>query len=103
MYRSIIATLVLLVCSTQLLADERVRGKLDSVNLSANRIVVDGTEYVVNTELTRVLFKGIEVGEEGLARGDRVELVLREAENDSGPDFLVAILLLRGSRSGLDS
>lgn len=98
----ILSFCLIMMITASLHAQERVRGRLDSVHLTDNRIVVNGVEYRANTELTRVLYKGLDVGEEGLSKGDQVELVFEQASG-SEPMRLVAILLLRGSRAGLDS
>lgn len=84
-------------------AQERIEGTLDKVYLPGNYVVVNGKEYKVNTELTQVLYRGLNVGEESLSKGDRVQLVFDGSVAADGLPNLLAIILLRGSKSGLDS
>jgi len=87
----------------QIQAEDRVRGRLDSVYLAGKQIEVDGKVYIVNTEVTKVIYNGQIVGEEGLLPGDLVELILESSENGTDIPRLIAILLLRGSKPELDS
>jgi hypothetical protein len=87
----------------QIQAEDRVRGRLDSVFLAGKHIEVDGKIYIVNTEMTKVIYNGQSVGEESLLPGDLVELILASSENGTDIPRLIAILLLRGSKPELDS
>lgn len=87
----------------QILAEDRIRGRLDSVYLAGKQVEVDGKTYLVNTEMTKVIYNGQSVGEESLRPGDLVELVLADPDNSTDIPRLIAILLLRGSKPELDS
>lgn len=105
MHRFIVGFLLSLLISlpVQGQVQERVQGRLDSVDLINNRIEVDGTNYVVNAELAKVIYNGQSVGEESLTPGDLVGLVFSEPEDQQGTPMVIAIVLLRGSKPGLDS
>jgi len=95
--------LVLLLCPMSLWA-ETIEGRLDSVYLNDNTIKVSGVTYTANMEATKVFYRGQFVGEEGLTPGDLVQLVF----NDEAPSpgmlrTLQMIILVRGSKQGLDS
>jgi hypothetical protein len=94
--------LALLMCPTWLLA-ETIEGKLNYVYLNGNTITVDGETYTAITESTQVLYNGKSVGEESLKPGDEVVLVFSDEEAANGLKILHAVILVRGSKSGLDS
>ncbi len=99
---ALLSTLLFCLPNTSL-AQTRVTGTLEDVHLASHLVVVDGTTYDVDTQLTQVIYRGEEVGEESLLPGDLVELVLAPPEITGGRPQLLAILLLRGSKTGLDS
>lgn len=101
--KSFVLMAVLLGLAGTLAAEERVRGTLDSVYLEGKLVVVNGKEYKVNTEYTKVIYRGLSVGEESLRKGDQVELVFADSKTEDGLSQLLQIRLLRGSKSGLDS
>lgn len=82
---------------------EEVRGKLNDVSFSEGIIEVNGIVYNVITEETRVSFHGERMGEEDLRPGDDVVLVLGKQRNRGEKRDLRAVILVRGSKGGLDS
>lgn len=82
---------------------EMVEGKLGHVSFHENVIEVNGMVYQVNVETTRVTYRGERVGEEELRPGDDVILVFGEQNDGDGNRQLDAVILVRGSKSGLES
>lgn len=97
-----IGSFTLLVCSSSLMA-ETIQGKLGEFYLNGNSITVDGRTYDCNMEVTKVFYNGQLVGEEGLTVGDEVQLVFSDETVPGEPKILEMIILLRGSKKGLDS
>jgi len=94
--------LALLLCSSSLLA-ETIEGRLDSVYLNGNTIKVNGVTYTANMEATKVFYQGQFVGEEGLTPGDDVQLIFSDEQANGMLRNLQMIILVRGSKTGLDS
>ena len=102
MYRFLL--IIGLVLSAQIqAADNTVRGRLDDVSFSDQIVVVDGVTYEVITESTKVLYGGETVGEEGLTAGDLVQLIMGEEDPAKGKTHLIAVIIIQGSKSGLES
>lgn len=100
--------LIMLPFATQA---ETVKGRLGSFSFQKGLVEVSGVEYTLNTSTTQVLFGSTNIGEEDLRRGDTVELIIGDAlQADAGDDselddrpVLERVLLIRGSKEGLDS
>lgn len=97
----ILATLILLAPSS--LLAETVEGKLDAVSLNRETVSVNGVIYDVNTEMTRVLYRGERMGEEDLRPGDDVILVFDDGTAPREKRRLLTIILVSGSKGGLES
>ena len=87
---------------------ENIRGRLDYVSFADELIEVNGIKYDVNTELTRVVYHGEEMGEEDLREGDEVILVMDNASRSTARDkngkrVLKTVIIVRGSKPGLES
>lgn len=82
---------------------EVIEGKLNSVSFNEEQIEVNGLVYDVVTESTRVIYQGEQLGEEDLRPGDDVRLILGEKGGPNGKQVLEAVILIRGSKSGLES
>ena len=82
---------------------ETIEGTLDAVSFNEQMITVSGEVYEVNTEITRVIYQGEALGEEDLRPGDDVILVIGEQSGPDGKRLLEMVILLRGSKPGLDS
>ena len=93
----------LLLASQLAWGETAVSGRLDDVSFNDQIVVVDGVQYEVITESTRVLYGGQNVGEEGLTPGDTVQLILGDAPRRGGKVELVAVIIIRGQKSGLES
>ena len=94
---------LLIVLSPMELMAETVTGTLDAVSFHKETIRVDGVTFDVNTEATRVLYRSEVLGEEDLRPGDKVELHMGNRRGGSEKRVLELIILIRGSKSGLDS
>lgn len=94
--------LALLLCPLSLLA-ETIEGRLDSVYLNGNTVKVNGVTYTANMEATRVFYQGQFVGEESLTPGDDVQLIFSDEQASGMLRKLEMIILVRGSKQGLDS
>lgn len=97
----ILAALLLLLPAS--LMAETIEGKLDSLNFHKGRIKVDGVVYEVITEATRIMYNGETMSEEDLRPGDDVQLILGQQRNRKEARELEAIILVRGSKPGLES
>lgn len=96
--------IVLLMTLTPVAAmAETVEGKLGHVSFQEQTIEVNGMVYQVNVETTRVTYRGERMGEEDLRPGDDVILVFGEHNASDGKRQLDAVILIRGSKSGLES
>ncbi len=98
--RNILA-LALLLTSPLTLA-EKITGTLNRVSFSEHFIQVDNETLEVNTDYTRVIYHGDTVGEESLRPGDQVELIISDDTGANQRRDLHTVILLRGSKSGLD-
>lgn len=82
---------------------DAIEGKLNRVSLNQEKIEVDGVVYDVVTESTRIIYQGEQLGEEDLRPGDDVRLIFGEHGGGQGKQVLEAVILIRGSKSGLES
>ena len=82
---------------------EAIEGKLNSVSLNQEKIEVNGVVYDVVTESTRIIYQGEQLSEEDLRPGDDVRLIFGEQGGGQGKPVLEAVILIRGSKSGLES
>jgi len=82
---------------------ETIDGRLDEVYLNSETITVDGVVYEVVTENTKVYYGGSVVGEEALTKGDKVRLIFSDEAGPGGKRVLELIILVSGSKGGLDS
>jgi len=82
---------------------EAIEGKLNSVSLNQEKIEVNGVVYDVVTESTRIIYQGEQLSEEDLRPGDDVRLIFGEQGGGQGKQVLEAVILIRGSKSGLES
>ncbi len=99
--RNILA-LMLFLASPWVMA-ERIAGTLKRVSFSEHLIQVDNETLEVNTEFTRVIYRGEMVGEESLRPGDRVELIISDEAGADQRRDLHTVILLRSSKPELDS
>ncbi len=103
MFKNVWIVAALLMLTPVAALAEAIDGKLDSVSFNEDRIEVDGVVYDVVTESTRVIYQGEHMGEEDLSPGDDVRLILGEQNGGRGKQVLEAVILIRGSKSGLES
>ena len=103
MFKKVWIVAALLMLTPVAALAEAIDGKLDSVSFNEDRIEVDGVVYDVVTESTRVIYQGEHMGEEDLSPGDDVRLIFGEQNEGRGKQVLEAVILIRGSKSGLES
>ncbi len=103
MFKKVWIAAALLMLTPVAAMAEAIEGKLDSVSFNQERIEVDGVVYEVVTESTRIIYQGEQMGEEDLSPGDDVRLIFGEQSGDQGKQVLEAVILIRGSKSGLES
>jgi hypothetical protein len=94
---------ILLLAFPSLLMAETINGRLDDVYRSGNTITVDGVNYQVNMDATKIYHGRNQIGEEDLSQGDEVTLVFSDEVNEQQQRVLTAIILVRGRKQGLDS
>lgn len=105
MYKRFTLVLLLLLMLPMSALAETVKGKLGEVSFQRGIVVVDGETYEVNTETTQVIYHGARLGEEDLRPGDDVELLISGSagQGKERKPVLKAIMLIRGSKPGLES
>ena len=103
MYKRILILALTLFLAHPVMAQETVKGKLDYLSIPGEIVEVEGKVYHVNTETTRIIYQGERVGEEDLRPGDDVILYLERKGKNQKKRELKAIILVRGSKTGLES